>query len=174
MNERAGVITSNGNPITLVGNEIKVGDIAPDFVVIDNTGSPVQFSSIKGNITVISVVLSLDTGVCDLQTKRFNKEAEKLGSDIKILTISMDLPYAQKRWCGTEGVTNVQTLSDHREASFGTTYGVLIKELRLLARAVFVINKDGIVHYAQIVSETSKEPDYGAVLEAIRKLTINS
>jgi len=170
MNERKNVITSKGNPLTLVGNEIKVGDVAPDFTVIDNGGNEVKCSSIKGDITVISVVMSLDTGLCDLQTKRFNKEAEKLGSDVKILTISMDLPFAQKRWCGTEGVTNVQTVSDHRDASFGTAYGLLIKELRLLARAVFVIDKDGIIQYAQIVSETSEHPDYDAVLEAVRKL----
>jgi thiol peroxidase len=170
MNERKNVITSKGNPLTLVGNEIKVGDVAPDFTVIDNGGNEVKCSSIKGDITVISVVMSLDTGLCDLQTKRFNKEAEKLGSDVKILTISMDLPFAQKRWCGTEGVTNVQTVSDHRDASFGTAYGLLIKELRLLARAVFVIDKEGIIQHAQIVSETSEHPHYDAVLEAVRKL----
>jgi len=111
MKERTGVITKSGNPATLVGNEVKVGDIAPNFTVLDNSGNEVKFSSFKGNTIIISSILSLDTGVCDLQTKRFSKEAENLGSDIKILTISMDLPYAQKRWCGTEGVTNVTIMT---------------------------------------------------------------
>ncbi len=170
MKERTGIVTVGGNPVTLIGDELKVGDRAPDFVVIDNEGSPVHFSSFKGKTVIISVVLSLDTGVCNLQTKRFNHEADNLGSDVVILTISMDLPYAQKRWCGAEGVTKVKTLSDHRDASFGNAYGVLIKELRLLARAMFVIDKNGVIQYIQIVKETSKEPDYDAVLEAVRKL----
>jgi thiol peroxidase len=170
MKERSGIITKSGNPVTLVGNEIRIGDIAPDFTVLDNSGNEVKYSSFKGNTIIISSVLSLDTGLCDLQTKRFNKEAENIGSDIKIITISMDLPYAQKRWCGAEGVTNVQTLSDHRDASFGIAYGVLIKELRLLARAVFVIDKEGIINYVQIVDDTSHHPDYDAVLEAVHKL----
>jgi thiol peroxidase len=114
------------------------------------------------------VVPSLDTPVCDLQTRRFNQEAARLGPDVQILTISMDLPFAQKRWCGAAGIERVTTLSDHREASFGTAYGVLIKELRLLARAVFVVDKDGVVRYVQIVPELSREPDYEAALAAAK------
>lgn len=170
MKERTGIVTIVGNPVTLVGDEVKVGDMAPDAVLIDNDLKPVKISSFRGKIYIISVVHSLDTGICNLQTKRFNKEAEKFGNDVVILTISMDLPFAQKRWCGAEGVTNVKTLSDHRDASFGTSYGVLIKELRLLARAVFVIDKDGIIRYTQIVKEVASEPNYDEVLQAVNKL----
>jgi thiol peroxidase len=123
-----------------VGNEVKVGDEAPDFEVLSNDLSPVKLSSFRGKVCIISSVPSLDTPVCDTETRRFNEEAQQLSSDAALLTISMDLPFAQKRWCGAAGVTRVQTLSDHRDASFGTTYGVLIKELRLLARAVFVVD----------------------------------
>jgi thioredoxin-dependent peroxiredoxin len=170
MKERSGIVTVGGNPITLVGDEIKVGDVAPDAVLIDNDLKPVNLLSFSGKVCIISVVHSLDTGICNLQTKRFNKEAEKFGTDVVILTISMDLPFAQKRWCGAEGVTNVKTLSDHRDASFGTSYGVLIKELRLLARAIFVIDKDGIIRYTQIVKEVGTEPNYDEVLQAINNL----
>jgi thiol peroxidase len=121
---------------------------------------------------VISSVPSLDTPVCDLETRRFNEEAGKFSEDIVFLTISMDLPFAQKRWCGSAGVERVITLSDHRDASFGTAYGVLMKEVRLLARAVFVVDKEGTIRYIQLVSEIAKEPDYAPVLEAIKKLTL--
>jgi thiol peroxidase len=160
-----------GNPLTIVGKELKVGGAAPDFEVLDNDLSPVRFSSFRGKICVISSVPSLDTPVCDMETRRFNEEAGKLGEDIQILTISMDLPFAQKRWCGASGVDKVITLSDHRKASFGTDYGVLIKELRLLARVVFVIDREGVIRYIQIVKEQTEEPDYDAVLEAIHALT---
>jgi thiol peroxidase len=170
MKERTGVVTSGGNPVTLVGKEIKVGDTAPNFVVLDNDMSPVEFSSFQGKIRVLSVVTSLDTSVCDIQTRRFNAEAAKLGADVEILTISMDLPYAQKRWCGAAGVDRVTVLSDHRDASFGTAYGVLVKETRLLARSVFVVDRDGIVRYVQIVKEGSNEPDYESALDAVSKL----
>jgi thiol peroxidase len=160
-----------GNPLTIVGKELKVGEAAPDFEVLDNDLSPVRFSSFRGKICVISSVPSLDTPVCDMETRRFNEEAGKLGEDIQILTISMDLPFAQKRWCGASGVDKVITLSDHRKASFGTDYGVLIKELRLLARVVFVIDREGVIRYIQIVKEQTEEPDYDAVLEAIHALT---
>lgn len=169
MKERANSATIKGAPVTLVGEELKVGDLAPDVTLIDTNLNPVNISSFRGKLCVISVVTSLDTGVCDLQTKRFNKEAEKL-KDVVILTVSMDLPFAQKRWCGSEGVTNVITLSDHRDAAFGTSYGVLIKELRLLKRAVFLIDKDGIIKYIQIKKENTLEPDYDEVMEAINKL----
>ena len=170
MEERAGIITMKGNPLTLVGKELKVGDPAPDFEVLDNDLTPVSLSSFKGNICVVCSVPSLDTPVCDMETRRFNEEAGKLGADVRILTISMDLPFAQKRWCGAAGVDKVITLSDHREAAFGTAYGVLIKELRLLARAVFVLDREGIIRYIQIVKEVTDEPDYDAVLEAVNKL----
>lgn len=171
MIERAGIITMKGNPLTLLGKELKVGDIAPDFEVLDNDLAPVKFSSFRGKICVISSVPSLDTPICDMETRRFNEEAVKLGENIQILTISMDLPFAQKRWCGAAGVHKVVTLSDHRDASFGTAYGTLIKELRLLARIVFVVDVEGIIRYIQVVKEQTEEPDYEAVLEAVNALT---
>lgn len=170
MTERAGIITMKGNPLTLVGKELKVGDPAPDFEVLDNDLAPVKLSSFRGKICVISSVPSLDTPVCDMETRRFNEEAGKLGTDVVILTISMDLPFAQKRWCGAAGVDKVITLSDHREASFGKAYGVLIKELRLLARTVLVVDGGGIIRYVQAVKEQTQEPDYDAVLDAVNAL----
>ena len=159
-----------GNPLTLIGNEVKVGDTAPDFVALDNNLSPVKLSSFRGKICVLSSVPSLDTPVCDMETRKFNESAGRFGKDIAILTISMDLPFAQKRWCAAAGVNQVQTLSDHREASFGNAFGVLIKELRLLARAVFLIDRKGVIQYVQLVKEVSKEPDYEAVFTALKKL----
>ena len=170
MKERAGIVTMMGNPLTLVGNEVKVGDPAPDFIVLDNSLSPVKFSSYRGKVCIISSVPSLDTPVCDTETRRFNEEAGRIGPDVLILTISMDLPFAQKRWCAASGVKNVQTLSDHRDASFGLSYGVLIKELRLLARAVFLVDRKGTIQYIQLVNELTKEPDYEAILAALRKV----
>ena len=170
MQERSGVITFQGNPLTLLGAEPKVGDSAPDAVLLSNDLSPIQLSSYKGKVCVISVVPSLDTPVCDMQTRRFNEEAGNLGDNVAILTMSMDLPFAQARWCGAAGVDKVATLSDHRDAAFGEAFGVLIKELRLLARAVFVVDKDGVIQYIQLVKEVTEEPDYNAVLEAVKKL----
>jgi len=170
MQEKEGVVTMEGKPLTLLGKEIKVGEPAPDFEALANDLSPVKLSSFHGKVCIISSVPSLDTPVCDTMTRRFNEEAVALGDDVVVLTISMDLPFAQKRWCGAAGVKNVQTLSDHRDASFGNAFGVLIKELRLLARAVFVIDKDGIVRYIQIVNELTNEPDYEAVLETVKKM----
>jgi len=170
MEERAGIITMKGNPLTLVGQQPRVGEHAPDFEVLDNDLSPVRLSSFLGKVCVIASVPSLDTPICDMETRRFNEEAGILGPDVAILTISMDLPFAQKRWCGAAGVDKVTTLSDHLSASFGETYGVLIKELRLLARAVFVVDGDGIVQYVQIVKEVTAEPDYEDVLGALKKL----
>lgn len=170
MKERTGIITMKGNPLTLLGNEVEVGDAAPDFEVLSNDLSPVKSSSFRGKVCIVSSVPSLDTPVCDAETRRFNQEAGRLGSDVTVLVISMDLPFAQKRWCGAAGVTRVQTLSDHRDASFGTSYGVLIKELRLLARAVFVVDRNGLVQYVQLVKEITQEPDYDAVLTAVNKL----
>jgi thiol peroxidase len=159
-----------GNPLTLVGSEVNVGEKAPDFVALDNSLTPVNFSSFRGKICVLSSVPSLDTPVCDMETHKFNEEASRLGPDGVILTLSMDLPFAQKRWCGAAGVNNVRTLSDHRDASFGTSYGVLIKELRLLARAVFLVDRKGVVQYTQLVKEITKEPDYEAIWSALRRL----
>ena len=169
MEEKKGIVTMRGNPLTLLGEEVKVGNPAPDFIVLDNNLSPVKFSSYRDKICIISSVPSLDTPVCDIETRKFNEEAGRLGEDVVILTISMDLPFAQKRWCAAAGVNRVQTLSDHRDASFGTSYGVLIKELRLLARAVFLVDRKGILQYVQLVKEISKEPDYEEVLNALKK-----
>jgi len=168
MLERSGLVTVRGNPVTLMGAEIKIGDKAPDFVVVNNDLEEVEFSSFKGKTCLIASVPSLDTPVCDMEARRFNEEAARLGDGVHILVISMDLPFAQKRWCGASGVDKVMTLSDHREASFGNAYGVLIKELRLLARAIFVVDTQGIIKYTQIVNEVSQEPDYEAALEALR------
>ena len=170
MNERTGIVAVTGNPLTLVGNEVKVGDKAPDFEVLTTDSAPFRLSSMHGRTCIISSVPSLDTSVCDVETRRFNQEAGRLGPDVAMLTISMDLPFAQKRWCGAAGVAHVQTLSDHLDASFGMSYGVLIKELRLLARAVFVVDKEGVIRYIQLVKETTNEPDYEAALSAVRQL----
>jgi len=170
MVERKGIVTIQGNPLTLLGNEVKVGDTAPDFEVLDNELKPVTFSSFRGKVCIISSVPSLDTPVCNLETRKFSDAIGKMDSDITMLTISMDLPFAQKRWCGSAGITNVQTLSDHRDASFGHAYGVLIKELRLLARAVFVVDAKGIIRHIQLVNEVVNEPDYEKVLSAAKEI----
>lgn len=166
---RSGAVTMKGNPLTLVGPELKVGDKAPDFVVLRNDLTPAKLADFKGKPVIICSVPSLDTPVCDRETRRFNEEAAKL-KDVRILAISMDLPFAQSRWCGAHGIQAVTTLSDHREASFGRNYGVLIDELRLLARAIFVIGADGKIHYLQLVREITNEPDYTAVLNAAKSL----
>ena len=169
MSERAGLVTMKGNPLTLVGDEVRAGQKAPDFTVVGNDLSPVTLGAYRNKTLVLASVPSLDTPVCDLETRRFNEEAGRLGQDVRILTISMDLPFAQKRWCGAAGVKNLLTLSDHRDASFGMAYGVLIKELRLLARAVFVVDRGGVVRYVQWVKELATEPDYKAALDAIKQ-----
>ncbi len=169
MKERAGLTAMKGNPIILLGEEIKVGQTVPDATLVAHDLSEVKLSSFKGKRVLISVVPSLDTGVCDTQTKKFNAEAGKLGNDVIILTVSMDLPFAQKRWCGAAGVSNVKTLSDHRDAAFGTAYGVLIKGLRLLARSIFVLDPKGTVQYIEIVKEVTHEPNYAAALDAVSK-----
>jgi len=170
MAERPGLITIKGNPLTLVGKEVQVGRKAPDFTVLDNDLEPIDLSAYAGKVKVISVVPSLDTPVCDAQTRRFNMEAGNLGDDVVILTISMDLPFAQKRWCGAAGVEKVHTLSDYRDASFGEAYGMLIKELRLLARGVLVVDRDDVVRYAKLVKEVTEEPDYAEVLDAVKNV----
>jgi thiol peroxidase len=164
------MITIKGNPLTLMGREVKVGDLAPDFTVVANDLSEFRFSSLKGQVCIICSVPSLDTPTCDIETRVFNEEAAKLGPQVTLLTISMDLPFAQKRWCGAAGVDKVVTLSDHRSAGFGLAYGVLIKELRLLARSVFVVDREGRIRYIQLVKEIASEPDYAAILAAVRDL----
>ena len=170
MEERFRFVTMRGKPLTLVGNEVKIGQMAPDFVVIDNNLNPVVFLSYRGKICIISSVISLDTPVCDTQTRKFSEEASRLGPNVMILTISMDLPFAQKRWCGAAGVNRLQTLSDHRDASFGMAYGVLIKELRLLARAVFLVDQKGVLQYKELVQEVTSEPDYNGILNQLKRL----
>ncbi len=168
MSERPGAITFQGNPLTLLGSAVKVGDKAPDFHALDNGLAPVSLASYLGKVIIISSVPSLDTPVCDLETRRFNQEAAGLGKDVVVLTVSMDLPFAQSRWCGAAGVSHVITLSDHKDASFGQAYGVLIKELRLLARAVFVVDRTGMIRYVELVKEITHEPDYDSALKAAR------
>ena len=168
--ERTGIITFKGNPLTLIGNEVKVGDRMPDCTVVDKNLEPVKLSSFRGKVCIISSVPSLDTSVCDIMTRKFNEKAVALGEDVVVLAISMDLPFAQDRWCIAADVKNVHMLSDHRSASFGQAFGVLIKDLRLLARAVFVIDKEGIIRCIEIVDELTHEPDYEAALKATEKL----
>jgi thiol peroxidase len=170
MKERKGLVTMKRKPLTLVGNEVGVGDMMPDCEVIGKDLVPVKLSSFRGKVCVISSFPSLDTSVCDVMTRRFNEEAVALGEDVVVLAISMDLPFAQNRWCIAADVKNVNMFSDHRTASFGQAYGVLIKDLRLLARAVFVVDKKGIVRYTQIVDELTNEPDYDAALQVVREL----
>ena len=170
MKERKNVITMKGNPLTLLGEELKVGSPAPDFELLDAGLATVKSSSFRGRVCVITSIPSLDTSVCDIMTRRFNEAASAMGENVVVLAVSMDLPFAQKRWCGAAGAKNIQVLSDHREASFGQAFGVLIKELRLLARAVFVIDGGGIVRYIEIVSEVADEPDYERALNAVREL----
>ncbi|MFH1134721.1 MAG: thiol peroxidase [Pseudomonadota bacterium] len=166
MEKRLGAVTMRGNPLTLVGRELKAGDKAPDFTVATNDLAPAKLSDYLGKVLIISAVPSLDTPVCDLETRRFNSEAAGLSQDIMILTVSMDLPFAQKRWCGANGVERVVTLSDYKDASFGQAYGILIEELRLLARSVFVIDRQGVVRYVELVKEIASEPNYEAALSA--------
>lgn len=170
MTEPKRIVTMKGNPLTLEGNVVAVGQNAPACVLTANDMSPVSLSAYKGKLCIISAVPSLDTPVCDMETRRFNVEAGKLGEEVRILTISMDLPFAQSRWCGAAGVDKVTTLSDYKSAAFGTAFGVLIKELRLLARAVFVLDREGVIRYIQIVDEIADEPDYDAALKAVKSL----
>ena len=163
-------VTFKNNPVTLLGKEVAVGDTAPDFTVLANDLSPVTLADSKGKVRLISVVPSIDTGVCSVQTRKFNEEASALGNDVEILTISVDLPFAQARWCAAEGIKNVQTLSDHRDLSFGEAYGVAIKELRLLARSIFVIDKDDKVAYVEYVSENTNHPNYENAIVAVKQL----
>lgn len=167
--ERQGAVTMRGNPLTLIGPELRPGEDAPDFRVLDSGLGEVTLADSAGKTRIFSVVPSLDTPVCDAQTKRFNETAAQLGDDVVVYTVSADLPFGAKRWCGDNDVENVKTLSDHREMSFGDAYGTHVKELRLDARAVFVVDPKGKIVHAQYVGEISEHPDYDAALEAARK-----
>ena len=167
MSERTQLVRMKGNPLTLVGNEVRLGDTAPEFEVLNGNLEPVTLSRFRGKVCVIISAPSIDTPVCDREARRFNEEATRLGDDVVVLAISMDLPFAQKRWCAAAGVENIQLLSDHRDAAFGRAFGVLIKELRLLARTVFIVDRAGTVRYIQYVKETTEEPDYDEVLRAL-------
>jgi len=169
MTERPGSVTLKGKPFTLVGPELKVGDKAPDFVTVGKDLKPVQLAQTQGKIRVFSVVPSLDTPVCDAQTRRFNQEAVNLPG-VSVYTISMDLPFGQSRWCAAAGVDKVTMLSDHTEGSFGVQYGTLIKELRLDSRAIFVIDQDDVIRHVEYVREVATHPNYDAALEVTRRL----
>ncbi|MCI0546359.1 MAG: thiol peroxidase [Candidatus Rokubacteria bacterium] len=165
-------VTFKGTPVALGGSEVKSGQDAPAFTALDNGLQPVGIAGAKGKVVILSAVPSLDTPVCDTETRRFNEEAGKIGGGVEVWTVSMDLPFAQKRWCGAAGVQNVKTLSDYRDRSFAQSYGVLIKEgplAGLTARAVFVVGKDGKIKHAEYVKEITTEPDYGAALAAARQ-----
>ncbi len=166
--ERKGVITFKGNPLTIIGPELKAGDKAPEFKALAKDLSEVSLASSKGKTRLISVVPSVDTPVCELQTKRFNEEASRLPANVAVYTVSMDLPFAQTRFCGAQNADKITCISDHREASFGKAYGVLIKELRLLARAVFVVGPDDKIQYAEYVKEVTSHPDYDKALNVLK------
>jgi len=169
LERRTGLVTMKGNPITLLGPDLKVGEIAPDFRVVDSGFKAVQFDSLRGKPILIAAVPSLDTKVCALETKRFNDELAKLPSDVQLLTISMDLPFAQMRFCDAEHIDRVRVLSDHVWREFGTRYGVLIENLGLLARSIFVVGRDGRIAYREIVPDLGQQPNYDAALDAIRR-----
>lgn len=166
--ERKNVVTLKGNPVTLVGDEVRVGQKASDFKVLAYDLTEKTLGDFKGKIKLIASVPSLDTPICDLQIKRFNDEASNISKDVVIIFISMDLPFAQKRFCDEFNINKIKTLSDHREADFGIKYGVLIKELRLLARAIFLIDKDDTIRYVEYVKELGTPPNYEAALNAIK------
>ncbi|NJD55341.1 MAG: thiol peroxidase [Nitrospirae bacterium] len=168
--ERSGVITFQGSPLTLIGPALRAGERAPGFSVIDGELKPVSLKDFDGKTKIISVTPSLDTPVCDLQLRRFNAEAAKMPGDRVVLNISMDLPFAIARFCTSAGIDKVKALSDHREASFGAAYGVLIKELRLLARSIFIIDKNDVIQYVEIVPDITSHPDYDKALSAAAKL----
>lgn len=168
--ERNNIVTFKGNPATLLGPDIKVGDTAPEFRVVDNALQAVTLASNLGKVQLITVVPSIDTPVCDTMTRKFNEKAAQLPENVIVLTISVDLPFAQKRWCANAGIEKIRTVSDYQDRSFGLNYGLLLKELKLLARAVYVIDKEGKVTYREIVKEVTAEPDYDAALAATTKL----
>jgi Peroxiredoxin len=168
--ERTGVATVGGNPITLIGRELKPGDHAPDFTINKDLTTEGSLSDYNGKIKLISVVPSLDTKVCDAQTRRFNEEAAKLGDRVAVLTISVDLPFAQSRFCTVAGIKNLDTLSDYKFRTFGKSYGVLIKELQLDMRSIFVVDEHNTIRYVEYVKEMTEHPDYDAALKAVKAL----
>jgi thiol peroxidase len=168
--ERTGVATLKGNPLTLIGGEVKVGDQAPDFTLNKNLNDTASLKDYAGKIKLVSVVPSIDTGVCSTQTRRFNEEAAGLGDNVVVLTVSVDLPMAQARWCGAEGVERVVMLSDYKNRSFGEAYGVLIKEIQLLMRSIFVIDGDNKVRYVEYLEEMTAEPNYDKAVAAVKEL----
>ena len=169
LKKRENVVTMGGNPVTLLGSEIKVGDKAPDFTVLTSDLTPYTLQDAGDQVKIISVVPSVDTGVCHVQTTRFNTEVANLDNTI-ILTISVDLPFALKRFCSAEGIDKVITLSDHKDLSFGTGYGFTIEELRLLSRGIVVLDKDNVVQYVEYVKEVTDHPDYDKAIQAAKKL----
>ena len=168
MSERTGVITFKGGPLTLIGPELSTGQDAPDFTLVTNDLATKSLADFAGKVLVLVTVPSLDTPVCDVETRRFNEEAAALGDDVVVVAVSVDLPFAQKRWCGAAGVDRVETLSDYKDHGFGEAYGLLIKELALLTRAVVVVDRTGKISNVQIVGEVTEEPDYSATLAAIK------
>lgn len=168
MQKRTGVVKFGDTPVTLLGKEIKVGDIAPDFTVTTTDLAPASLADYKGLIRIISVVPSIDTSVCDMQTRWFNQDASQVDG-VVILTISVDLPFALKRYCGANEITNVKTLSDHKDLDFGLKYGFVMEELRLLARGVIVIDRQDIVRYVQYVPQIKDQPDYEKALAAVKE-----
>lgn len=169
VDKREGIVTMGGNPMTLLGQEVKVGDKAANFTALKTDMSPYSLGDAGDKIKIISVVPSLDTGVCELQTIRFNEMAAEL-DDVVILTLSVDLPFAQARFCGAKGIDKVTTLSDHKDLDFGLKYGFVMDELRLLARGIIVVDKDNTVRYVEYVSEATNHPDYDRALEEVKKL----
>ncbi|MBN1348258.1 thiol peroxidase [candidate division KSB1 bacterium] len=163
-------VTLKGAPVTLLGIEAKTGNKAREFSVLDQAFKPVHLSDSAGKIRIISAVTSLDTSVCDAQTRRFNEIASSLGEAVEVITISMDLPYAQKRWCGAAGIDRVKVCSDHRDAQFGIAFGVLIKESRLLARAIFIIDREDVIRYVEYVKEITEQPDYDRALSFVKSM----
>nr|WP_106780415.1 thiol peroxidase [Lysinibacillus timonensis] len=161
-------VTFINKPVTLVGNEVNVGDQAPDFTVLANDMSPVTLIDSEGKVRLIASVPSLDTGVCDAETRRFNEEVANIGGDVAFYTVSVDLPFAQRRWCAAAGIEGVHTVSDYREHSFGEAYGVLMQENKLLARAVFVVDREGTVTYVEYVPEGTSHPNYEAAIDAVK------
>ncbi len=168
--ERKNAVMFKGNPLTLLGAELKTGMKAPDFEVLANNLSPVKLADYQNKIKVISVIPSIDTPVCDAQTRKFNEAAASFSTDIVVLTISMDLPFAQARWCGTAGIDKVITLSDHKNASFGLNYGTLISELRLLSRSIFIVDKENIIRYVEYVPEVTSHPDYDKAIQNLKQI----
>jgi thiol peroxidase len=171
MNNKNRTVTLGGNPVKLTGKPVKVGQKAPEFQAVDLEMRPYVFSGKRDKISVISAVGSIDTAVCDAETRRFKQEAANLGDQVEIITVSMDLPFAQRRWCGVAGIDKVKVVSDYKDASFGLQYGFLVEKSRLLARAIFIVDKNGIIRYIQVVPEIGQEPDYDAILEAVKKVS---